>query len=134
MLETRFSEGDQIQARCTKCKQNTDSVIVSVADNVPEKVQCGLCDRKHKYRPPTKAKKTAVRRVPTQVENERKQWKTLLSKVDSSKAKDYSMTSSYKLKSLIHHPAFGLGLVQGISGPKKIEVLFESGKKIMRCK
>lgn len=134
MSETVLSPGDPIQARCTKCKQNTDSAVVSVVDNAPEKVQCSVCNRKHKYRPPTEAKKAAPRRVPIQVENERKQWKTLLEQADTSKAIEYSMTSSYKLKSLINHPVFGLGMVQGSAGSKKVEVLFEDGKKIMRCK
>ena len=134
MSENILSPGDPIQARCTKCKENTDSIVVSIAENVPEKVQCSICSRKHKYRPPIEAKKPATKRVPVQIENERKQWKTLLANVDSAKATEYSMTAAYKVKTVITHPTFGLGLVQRFAGPQKIEVLFEAGKKTMRCK
>jgi len=44
------------------------------------------------------------------------------------------MTATYKVKSLIAHPVFGLGQVQRVAGPQKIEVLFEDGLKMMRCK
>lgn len=134
MPETILSPGDPIQARCTKCKENTDSIVVSMAEDVPEKVQCGLCSRKHKYRPPIVAKPTAAKRAANQVEAEWKQWNALLSSVESAKATNYSMTASYKIKSVVNHPAFGLGLVQRAVGPQKIEILFESGKKTMRCK
>lgn len=133
MQEKILSPGDPIQARCTKCKQNTDSTIVSMAENAPEKVQCSVCSRKHKYRPPIEAKKP-TKRVPVQRETERKQWQALVTSVDHSKATDYSMTATYKLKTVVNHPAFGLGLVQRVVGPQKIEILFESGKKMMRCK
>jgi hypothetical protein len=134
MPETILSPGDPLQARCTKCKKNTDSIVISITDNVPEKVQCSLCSRKHKYRPPTEAKKAAPRRLTSQTDNERKQWQTLLANVDSAKATAYSMTASYKVKTVINHPVFGLGLVQSLAGPQKVEILFESGKKTMRCK
>jgi hypothetical protein len=133
MSETILTPGDPLQARCTKCKLNTDHVVVSMAEDAPEKVQCGVCSRKHKYRPPIE-KKVPVKRVPVQIETERKQWKTLTANVDSSKAVDYSMTATYKLKTLINHPTFGLGLVQRTAGPQKVEILFEAGKKMMRCK
>lgn len=133
MSEPILAPGDPLQARCTKCKLNTDHIVVSMAEDKPEKVQCGICSRKHKYRAPIEPK-VAVKRVPAQIETERKQWKVLLANVDSSKALDYSMTATYKVKSLINHPIFGLGLVQRTAGPQKVEILFEAGKKMMRCK
>ena len=48
-------------------------------------------------------------------------------------AVDYSMTTAFKVGTVIQHPQFGLGLVQNNVGPGKIEVLFEDGKKKMRC-
>ena len=134
MSEEILSPGDPIQARCTKCKQNTDSIIVSITDNAPERVQCGVCSRKHKYRPPIQAKKPAPKPAAVRAESDRKKWQTLLETADSSKAAEYSMTATYKLKTVIKHPTFGLGLVQCLAGPQKVEILFESGKKIMRCK
>jgi hypothetical protein len=47
---------------------------------------------------------------------------------------DYSMTAAYKVKSLVNHSVFGLGLVQRLSGLQKMVVLFADGEKVMRCK
>ena len=134
MPEEILSPGDPIQARCTKCKENTASTVVSIADNAPEKVQCGVCSRKHKYRPPIAAKKTAAKRTPIKKETDRKQWASLLANADSAEATEYSMSASYKLKTVVNHPVFGLGVVQNLAGPQKVEILFESGIKTMRCK
>ena len=49
-------------------------------------------------------------------------------------AKDYDMDKEYRVGTVIRHQSFGPGLVQRIAGNRKMEVLFESGKKTMRCK
>lgn len=65
---------------------------------------------------------------------ERQEWITIQETMNSAKASDYSMTNSYKIKTLINHPVFGLGLVERVIGAQKMEVLFEDGRKTMRCK
>lgn len=134
MQNVKPSAGDSIEARCTKCRKNTTHVIVSLNDEGPVEVQCNACSRQHVYRAPTPAKKSASRRVVNQQDAERKEWETLRPSMNCDAAQDYSMTSAYKVKSLINHPIFGLGLVQKVVGSQKVEVLFEDGKKTMRCK
>jgi hypothetical protein len=134
MQSTTFSAGDPIEARCTKCRKNTAHVIVTLADGVPAQVQCGTCKRQHKYRPPTATRKTAVRRTFDPKVAARKEWEDLRPGMDSAEATDYSMNAACKVGELIKHPVFGLGLVQQVVGPQKVEVLFEDGKKKMRCK
>jgi hypothetical protein len=65
---------------------------------------------------------------------EKEDWQRLRPNMDSSKALNYSMDGVYCVRNLIKHPLFGLGVVQRSIGDHKIEVLFEEGKKIMRCK
>jgi Zn ribbon nucleic-acid-binding protein len=134
MPSTTLSAGEPIKARCTKCRKNTDHIIVVMGDEAPVKVECTMCGRQHKYRPPTAAKKRAVKKTVQPVDAERKEWQKLRPDMDEEKATDYSMTSSYEVHSLINHPVFGLGVVQRVVGPRKVEVLFEDGKKTMRCK
>lgn len=134
MQNTPPSAGDRIEARCTKCRKNTDHIIITLAEENPAEVQCNSCSRQHKYRPPTVTKKTAGRRATNLKDAERKEWETLRPNMNSDAATDYSMTGAYKVKSLINHPVFGLGLVQRVVGAQKVEVLFEDGKKTMRCK
>ena len=126
--------GDPIEARCTKCRANNPHVIITMADEGPAKVQCNICSRQHKYRPPSAPKKPAVRRVVDPKVAERKEWERLRPEMNEKEAKDYSMTGAFKVNSLIKHATFGLGVVQRIAGNQKIEVLFEDGKKLMRCK
>ncbi len=134
MPNKKITVGQSVEARCTKCRANTEHVVVTVLEEAPLKVQCGQCERQHKYRPPSVArKKPAVRKKADPRVAERKEWETLRPAMNSAAARDYSMTDAYKVKSLINHPVFGLGLVQRVVGERKVEVLFEEGKKTMRC-
>ena len=133
MQSTTLSIGDPIEARCTKCRKNNDHIIISIKDEAPLKVQCNICTRQHKYRPPTVPKKATKRQTTNLKDADQKEWEALQPTLDSSKAKSYAMSETYKLKALIDHPTFGLGIVQRIIGTQKIEVLFKDGKKTMRC-
>jgi hypothetical protein len=134
MQSTTPSTGDRIEARCTKCRKNTDHTIVTMAEEVPAEVQCSACNRQHKYRPPTVAKPPGLRQSLLHKDNERKEWELLRPNMNTAKATEYSMHDAYKAKALIKHPVFGIGLVQRVIGSQKVEVLFEDGKKTMRCK
>jgi hypothetical protein len=134
MQSTTLSAGDPIESRCTKCRKNTNHIIVAMTDEGPAKVQCNTCGGQHKYRPPTAPKKAAVRRTVDPKIAEQKEWQSLRPGMDSKQATDYSMTTAFKVDSLMNHPVFGLGLVQSLAGPRKVRVLFEDGKKTMRCK
>lgn len=125
--------GDPVEARCTKCRKLTSHTLVP-AEAGPTKLQCSVCS--HLRKPPVAAspKKPAPRRSADPAAEERKEWAALEPAMNSTNAANYSMTSSYKLKTLINHPLFGLGQVQRIIGQKKMEVLFSDGKKTMRCK
>jgi hypothetical protein len=134
MQATTLSAGDPIEARCTKCRKNTNHIVVAMAEDVPAKVQCNTCSGQHKYRPPTVPKKAAVRRTVDPKVAEQKEWQSLRPSMDSRQATDYSMTTAFKVGALMNHSSFGLGLVQSLVGPQKVKVLFEDGKKTMRCK
>lgn len=133
MQNPALSVGDQIEARCTKCRKNNTHTIIAVEEETPAKVECDVCNRQHKYRPPTVPRKPAPRRTIDPNEDARKEWATLRPGMKVSKATDYSMEAPYKRGSLMNHPVFGLGLVQRVAGHRKVEVLFEDGRKLMRC-
>lgn len=133
MQDATLSVGDSIEGRCTKCRKNTAHIIVTLVEENPGKVQCTVCNREHKYRPPTAARKPAARRTVDPKEAERQEWQALQPTMNPAKATDYSMDATYKVNALINHPRFGLGVVQRVVGPQKIEVLFEDGRKMMRC-
>ena len=134
MSSTTFSTGDSVEARCTKCRKNGDHTIITANESGPDMVQCDICSRQHKYRPPTAAQKPSIRRTVDPKAAECKEWEVLRPSMNSAQATAYSMTTAFKVKSLMNHPLFGLGIVQRLAGPRKVEVLFEDGKKTMRCK
>lgn len=134
MKDATPSAGDPVVARCTKCRKNTHHTILAMEEGAPARVECGLCNRQHKYRPPSIPKKPASKRAVDPKEDARKEWTTLFPGMNAAKATDYSMEASYKRGTLMKHPLFGLGLVQRIVGHRKVEVLFEEGRKTMRCK
>ncbi len=134
MQSPTLSAGDPIKARCTKCRKNTDHIVVTMGETGPAIVKCNVCSRQHKYRPPTAEKKPSRRPSVQAKDAECKEWQDLCPSLNSALATDYSMTSSYKVNELVNHPVFGLGVVRRVVGSQKMEVLFEAGKKTMRCK
>jgi len=141
MSNTELSAGDKIEARCTKCGANTKHIIMAISDQTPDRVQCDMCDRVHKYRPPTTAKPkakratsgTTTRRKADPREAERQEWEDLKLEDQKGELKPYAMDASFKKANRISHPTFGIGLVVGLMGSNKMEVLFKDGKKILRC-
>ena len=129
-----LSIGIKIEARCTKCRKNCEHVLISLSDGKPDLVQCRICDRQHKFRPPTKAKKVNSVSLTEKKAAENKKWKQLSSEVKPAKARAYSMNEGYKNNTLVDHPTFGIGIVQRVTGTQKMEILFEDGLKILRCK
>jgi len=131
---SKLTPGDPIEARCTKCRKITNHIVVAMKDGAPAKVQCNTCSGQHKYRSPAAPKKPAVRRTVDPKAAEQKEWASLSPDMNNEQAVAYSMDTAYKVGALINHSVFGVGIVQQVVGLRKIEVLFESGKKIMRCK
>jgi hypothetical protein len=45
----------------------------------------------------------------------------------------YDMAGKFRVNDLVDHTVFGLGIVKSLIKPGKMEVLFEGGKKLLRC-
>ena len=134
MENTTPSVGDPIETRCTKCRKITSHIVLSLTGEAPGTVQCNICSYQHNFRLAPDPNKPRLRQALQHKDAERKEWERLRPGMNSAKATDYSMTAVYKLKALINHPVFGLGLVQRLVGSQKVEILFEDGKRTMRCK
>lgn len=130
----QLNAGDPIEARCTKCRKITNHTIIALKDAVPAKVECNTCKGQHLYRKPKAAPQTAAMKAANAKKAEQKKWLELQAEIEQQSAKKYSMDDEYKVDSVIKHTKFGLGLVQNLTGTRKMEVLFEDGLKTMRCK
>jgi hypothetical protein len=58
-------------------------------------------------------------------------WRQLLMEANREGVPDYSLSDGYKEGDLIVHTRFGLGVVSKVVSPQKIEVIFETSKKLM---
>lgn len=139
-----LSAGSTIETQCTRCRALLNHTIVAMVGEKIVKVQCNTCRGTHNYHPPkapkepaaarTTQKKVAAPRSP-RLDPEaaaRAEWAELRPGMDEAQAIAYDMNRTYRLRNLVLHPQFGLGIVQLIL-PNKMDVLFESGKKRLRC-
>lgn len=133
MSKAVLSAGDPIEARCTKCRKITNHIVVAMADENPARVECNTCKGQHKYRTGVVKKKPTERRTADPKIAEQKEWEKRRTEIEGLPATGYSMSAAFKVGTVMRHPQFGLGLVQSKLGPQKVEVLFEDGKKKMRC-
>ncbi len=142
-----LSAGDHIASKCTKCKDNTNHTIVAMVGEKVVRVQCNTCSSTHNYRAETKKKQPASRsaatgttRVSTASATARttnkaqRDWDDLLEDAKPEDAVPYSMNTPMKEGLLIMHPTFGLGQVINVTKPNKMDVRFQSGVKLLRCK
>ncbi len=58
-------------------------------------------------------------------------WRQLLLEASREGVPEYRISDSYRDGALLMHPTFGLGVVSKIISPRKMEVIFESSKKLM---
>jgi hypothetical protein len=144
MSSRKLSAGDIIESQCTRCRTVTNHTIVAMVGERVARVQCNTCDGVHNYKDPKPAKAPAGRTAAPKKAAaprtsrkdpgaaEREEWAALRPGMQREQAKAYDMNGSYKVKELVQHPLFGLGLVQRVEA-KKVEILFEGGKKLLRC-
>jgi hypothetical protein len=134
--------GGHIDAQCTRCRMLTNHTVVAMVAARPVKVQCNTCGGTHGYRAP-KAKTNRTSATPRRVSDKPKekglsadqeQWSKAMQERASIEERPYSMDASFIVAEWIRHPQFGLGQVLATFKPNKMEVLFEQGRKMLRCR
>ena len=126
-----------LMTRCTKCKSELPHVVISHnKDGIVDKVECNECGNKHKYYPEkkrleTKRKKEEAAKV-AKKNREAKKHARLLEQNQDKKTKSYLMSESYSDNDVIDHKTFGKGVITKVNY-QKIEVLFETGFRILAC-
>ena len=58
-------------------------------------------------------------------------WRQLLLDAGREGVPEYKISDGYREGALLLHPTFGIGVVTKIISPRKMEVIFESSKKLM---
>lgn len=144
-MNTRLSAGSTVEARCTRCRGVLNHSIVAMVGEKIVRVECSTCHGVHNYHPaktpkepvvvtPARRKAAAPGKAKADPEAAaRAEWEALLPEMDPTQAIPYDMNRIFRARNLLSHPNFGLGIVQLLLPPNKIEVLFQNGKKRLRC-
>jgi hypothetical protein len=152
MNTRKLSAGDIIEARCTRCRDILNHRIVAMVGEKVVRVECNTCGGVHNYYPPPAAKPAVGRTVTRSggtarpaataarsarkdpAEAEREEWSALRPSMQIDQAAGYDLNGSYRADTLLNHPVFGLGIVKQVIPPNKMQVLFQDGIKLLRCR
>lgn len=122
-IVSNLNPGDDIDARCGKCKDVRTHAIIAVGDKGQvTRVRCRTCGGEHNYRNPVKATRATSTTKTTR--------KSAGAVVPNGPAKNYSPTVSFQIGDQITHPNFGVGLVTDVR-ERKIDVKFGRESKIL---
>lgn len=140
-----LSAGSIVETRCTRCRAVLNHTIVAMVGEKIVRVECNTCHGTHAYHPVKPVKETKAAGVgpkkattprATKADPQaaaRAEWEALQPGMDPAQAIPYDMNRTYRVKTLLFHPNFGLGVVQLVIPPQKIDVLFQTGVKRLRC-
>lgn len=141
----KLSAGDIIEANCTRCKSTLNHTIVAMVGERVVKVECNTCHGVHNYRGPVEKKEKVGSQatpkkpsVPRQLKKDPglaaiEEWEALKLALNADQAIPYDMNRKFRSNEIINHATFGLGVVKSLIPPNKMEVLFQMGKKMLRC-
>jgi hypothetical protein len=144
-VNTKKSAGDIVESLCTRCRKVMNHTIVAMVGEKIVRVECNTCKGTHNYHPVKAAREPAAGKAPQQkgaatrkskADPEaaaREEWAELRPFMNPVQALPYDMNGTYRVKNLLQHPVFGLGVVQLLLPPNKMDVLFRDGKKRLRC-
>jgi len=144
-MSRQLSAGSTIETRCSRCNGVLNHSIVAMVGDKIVKVECSTCHNTHAYHPTKTARELAAGKSglkkpttprTTKADPEavaRAEWELLQPSMDLTQAIPYDMNRVFRQKNVLFHPNFGLGYVQLVIPPNKIDVLFQDGKKRLRC-
>ena len=121
-----------IQGFCARCKGDTPHTVVSRYQDEIRRVRCNSCEDIHAYRRPRsdkgddsgepQEKGKTLKAKPT--------WEQVRSK-NTSVPQPYNGDEVYCDLDVITHPVFGVGFVSELIGQNKVEITFQSDKRIL---
>ena len=138
---SKYYAGQELDARCGRCKDETRHRILSITDGVPEKLMCAVCGSSHKFRqekpkaaasaPASRPGRMATAAAPRPAAASPGRSQELMSaEQGGARALPYSPATAWLEGQWMDHPSFGLGRVQR-KASRKVEVLFRDGLKTL---
>jgi uncharacterized Zn finger protein len=127
--------GSDIGALCGKCGDVWHVVIARAAGRIAQ-VECKQCGARHRFRPPPGERGAAsagVRRTRTASSSRsRAASADVMVEADPSRPpRSFDPRETYAVGDRLLHASFGEGVVQAVTGPRKIRVQFGSNEKLL---
>lgn len=113
---------------CKKCGVERYLKVLTHVDSKRFKVECEVCHAKRTLSIGPKKKVTRKSPAKKSEASHAQVWLSLKESSDLSKAKPYSMKSSFNESEILNHPKFGIGFVTS-SNSNAIEVQFEDSAR-----
>ena len=130
--------GKSVDGWCARCKLMLTHTIEAVIKGKISRTHCNTCGAQHAYRrnPPgtPRAKKGGASSAAgrsTKAPSPAVDYQALLQGKDVRKARAYNSSERFEPMEIIHHPAFGIGLVIAARDTNKIDVGFTDGLKTL---
>lgn len=131
--------GSEIEAACDACK-NTTHTVTSVTHGTTASVMCNSCGATRRYlasvdaAEPKKIVAGAAKQTTKRAKKAETLWSPDKSHVDavmSRPVRPYRLSDSYRLGDRVEHATFGVGIVDEILGPNKVQIFFQTGHRKM---
>lgn len=131
-----YQLAQEIVAHCGNCSKDLAHIITAIENDRVVSVLCGSCKEEHPFKSPARikaapkkrGKKKVLPKDPQQIADE---WKSEMERVRHLSPTVYTMRGDYAEGEKLDHHAFGMGLIQKLIFPDKMEVLFEGGSRML---
>ena len=125
METSEIRTGGTVDSWCGKCKMILAHTIEAIVDDRPARVHCNTCNSQHTYKASAPAKTGRTPKPRTT------RYQGLIKESSTAAPKIYSPKEKYQSGDVLRHPSFGVGVTTAVKDDTKIEVLFESGSKVL---
>ncbi len=132
-MQRPYRVGRSCVSWCTLCRSEMQHTIIAMVEDSPKRVECDSCHSQHNYRLAPGGRKQAARKASgsSRIGRKNTRWERLVPTDDNPEARLYSLTERFEKDEVLAHKSLGIGIVQQVQPGNKIEVLFESGKKLL---
>jgi hypothetical protein len=121
---------DDVHNLCSKCGV-VAHVVVALVEGRVVKVECKECGSRHRFRDAA-GQQAKVTRSPSRSRSTRAKNQQPSVEPDLSRPiRPYRASDSYAAGDRIDHQSFGMGVIERVMGPSKVEVYFSEGRKTL---
>jgi Zn ribbon nucleic-acid-binding protein len=121
--------GAEIEAHCPKCHSTAHTIVSKYEDEV-RRVQCNSCGHVHPYKKPRDDEEADAPPPKKKAQKAKPTYDQIMAK-SKKPPRPYNIGEYFKELEVVSHPKFGTGYVTENIGNDKIEVTFQTDKRVL---